>query len=75
VVSAVQSISLIVSLALLLALVPRFGAWGAAAALLGAGIVRWVLLLGGVRVILKLPLPRLYLNAEDWRFVRSSLHP
>jgi antigen flippase len=74
VVSVIQGISLGVSLVLLLTLVPRFGAWGAAASLLGAGIVRWLLLLGGLRVILKLPLPRLYLNAEDWRFVRSSLH-
>jgi hypothetical protein len=31
------------------------------------------LLLGGVRTILKLPLPRLYLNGEDWRYVRSRL--
>ena len=73
VVSAIQTATLAVSLALLLTLVPRFGAVGAAAALLVAGTVRWLLLLGGVRAILKLPLPRLYLNGEDWRYVRSRL--
>jgi O-antigen/teichoic acid export membrane protein len=74
-VSTIQSITLAVSLGLLLVLVPRFGAIGAAAALLAAGVVRWLLLLGGVRAILKLPLPRLYLNGEDWRYVRSRLRP
>jgi len=73
VVSSIQSITLAISLALLLTLVPRFGAVGAAAALLCAGVVRWLMLLGGVRAILKLPLPRLYLNGEDWRYVRSRL--
>jgi O-antigen/teichoic acid export membrane protein len=73
VVSTIQSITLAISLALLLTLVPRFGAIGAAAALMSAGVVRWLLLLGGVRAILKLPLPRLYLNGEDWRYVRSRL--
>jgi O-antigen/teichoic acid export membrane protein len=72
-VSVIQTVTLAVSLALLLTLVPRFGAVGAAAALLAAGAVRWLLLLGGVRAILKLPLPRLYLNGEDWRYVRARL--
>ena len=75
VVSVIQSITLVVSLTLLLLLVPRYGAMGAAAAVLAAGVVRWALLLGGVRAILKLPLPRLYLNGEDWRYVRSRLRP
>jgi len=73
VVSTIQAVTLAVSLALLLTLVPRFGASGAASALLGAGAVRWLLLLGGVRAVLKLPLPRLFLNGEDWRYVRSRL--
>jgi antigen flippase len=75
VVSAIQSITLAVSLALLLTLVPRFGAEGAAIALLAAGTVRWILLLGGLRAILKLPLPRLWLNGEDLRYIRSRLRP
>jgi O-antigen/teichoic acid export membrane protein len=73
VVSVIQGITLAVSMALLLALVPRFGALGAAVALLCAGAARWLLLLGGVRVVLKLPLPRPYLNREDWHYVRSRL--
>ena len=73
VVSSIQAITLVVSLALLLTLVPRFGALGAAVALLTAGAIRWLLLLGGVRGILKLPLPRPYLNGEDWRYLRARL--
>jgi enterobacterial common antigen flippase len=73
VVSSIQAITLVVSLALLLALVPGFGALGAAVALLTAGAIRWLILLGGVRGILKLPLPRLYLNGEDWRYLRARL--
>jgi antigen flippase len=72
-VSSIQSGTLIVSLALLLTLVPRFGGLGAAMALLGAGAVRWLALLAGMRLALKLPLPRPYLNGEDWRYLRSRL--
>jgi len=75
VVSTIQSITLAVSLTLLFTLVPRYGALGAAIALLAAGTVRWALLLGGVRAILKLPLPRPYLNREDWHYIRSRLRP
>jgi enterobacterial common antigen flippase len=75
VVSAIQGITLIVSLALLLTLVPRYGAMGAAVALLSAGAIRWLMLLGGVRGILKLPLPRVYLNGEDLSFLRARLRP
>jgi antigen flippase len=75
VVSTIQTLTLGVSLALLITLVPRFGAIGAAAALLTAGAVRWLMLIGGVRGILQLPLPRLYLNGEDWRYLRSRLRP
>jgi antigen flippase len=73
VVSSIQAITLVISLALLLTLVPVFGALGAAIALLTAGAIRWLMLLGGVRGILKLPLPRLYLNGEDWRYLRARL--
>jgi O-antigen/teichoic acid export membrane protein len=73
VVSAIQAGTLVVSLALLLWLVPRFGGLGAAIALLSAGAVRWLALLAGMRFVLKLPLPRPYLNAEDWRYLRSRL--
>ncbi|MEO8020204.1 MAG: oligosaccharide flippase family protein [Pseudomonadota bacterium] len=73
VVSTIQIVTLAISLALLLTLVPRLGAVGAAIALLAAGVVRWLMLLGGVRGILKLPLPRLYLNREDWHYLHSRL--
>jgi enterobacterial common antigen flippase len=75
VVSTIQTLTLATSLALLLTLVPRFGAIGAAAALLTAGAIRWLMLIGGVRGILELPLPRLYLNGEDWRYLRARLRP
>jgi antigen flippase len=75
VVSTIQTLTLGISLALLLTLVPRFGAIGAAAALLTAGATRWLMLIGGVRGILELPLPRLYLNGEDWRYLRARLRP
>ena len=72
-VSGIQAGTLAVSLALLLVLVPQYGGLGAAIALLGAGAVRWISLLAGMRLALKLPLPRPYLNREDWRYLRSRL--
>lgn len=75
VVSAIQGVSLAILLALLLILVPRLGGVGAAAALLVAGAVRWLALLGGIRAVLKLPLPRLYPAADDWHYLRSRLRP
>jgi O-antigen/teichoic acid export membrane protein len=75
VVSAIQGVSLAILLALLLILVPRFGGVGAAAALLAAGALRWLALLGGIRAVLKLPLPRLYPAADDWHYLRSRLRP
>ena len=72
-VSAIQAATLAVSLVLLLVLVPRYGGLGAAIALLCAGAVRWLALLAGMRLALKLPLPRPYLNGEDWRYLRSRL--
>ena len=73
VVSSIQAGTLVISLALLLTLVPLYGGLGAAIALLVAGAVRWLALLGGMRLLLKLPLPRPYLNGEDWRYLRSRL--
>lgn len=72
-VSSIQAGTLVISLALLLTLVPRYGALGAAIALLVAGAVRWLALLCGMHIALKLPLPRPYLNGEDWRYLRSRL--
>jgi O-antigen/teichoic acid export membrane protein len=72
-VSFIQAGTLVISLGLLLWLVPILGALGAAIAMLSAGAVRWLALLGGIRLVLKLPLPRLYLNAEDWRYLRARV--
>lgn len=73
VVSTIQVTVLCISLAALLILVPRFGSMGAAIGLLLAGVLRWALLLGAMRVILRLPLPRLYLDGSDWRYLMSRL--
>ncbi|MEJ0037834.1 MAG: oligosaccharide flippase family protein [Gammaproteobacteria bacterium] len=73
VVSTIQVTVLCASLAALLILVPRYGSIGAAVGLLLAGVLRWSLLLGAMRVILRLPLPRLYLNGADWRYLMSRL--
>ena len=72
-VSSIQAGTLVVSLGLLLVLVPQYGGLGAAIALLAAGTIRWLVLLGGMKFALKLPLPRPYLNGEDWRYLRSRL--
>jgi enterobacterial common antigen flippase len=73
VVSTIQVIVLFISITLLLLLVPAFGAVGAAVALVGAGLCRWVLFLGASNVILRFPLPRLYLVREDFRYVLGLL--
>jgi len=62
------------SVAALLLLVPRYGAVGAALSLLGAGTVRWLLLLGAMKGILRLPLPRLYPSRGDFQYVLGRLH-
>ncbi|MEJ1961709.1 MAG: oligosaccharide flippase family protein [Gammaproteobacteria bacterium] len=73
VVSAIQGAALCASIASLLILVPRFGTTGAALGLLLAGVFRWVLLLLAMKVVLGLPLPRLYLNRADWRYLKNRL--
>ena len=73
IVSTIQVIVLCVSVGALLVLVPRYGAVGAAAGLLIAAAVRWVLLLGLVRFSLKLRLPRLYLRGDDFQYLLGRL--
>jgi O-antigen/teichoic acid export membrane protein len=73
VVSTIQVIVLGVSVAALLVLTPRYGVTGAALALVGAGVVRWVLLLVALKIALKLPLPRLYLNRGDVQYMLERL--
>jgi O-antigen/teichoic acid export membrane protein len=74
VVSSIQVIVLAVSLGAMLVLVPPYGAVGAALGLAAAGLVRWLLLLGAIRQVLRLPLPRLYLTPEDIRYMLGRLH-
>jgi O-antigen/teichoic acid export membrane protein len=71
--STIQVIVLCVSLGALLVLVPRYGATGAAAALLLAGALRWLLLLGSIKGVLKLSLPRLYPGRDDVRYLLGKL--
>lgn len=73
VVSTLQVATLVVSLICLLILVPRYGAIGAAAALLIAGVVRWLALIVAIRQVLRLSLPRLLLNREDLRYMSGKL--
>jgi len=73
VVSTLQVATLGLSLLCLLILVPQFGAIGAAAALLIAGVARWLALIVAIRQVLGLPLPRLLLNREDLRYMSGKL--
>jgi O-antigen/teichoic acid export membrane protein len=73
VVSTIQVIVLGVSIASLFVLVPRFGALGAAIGLLGAAAARWFLLLGAMKRVLRLPLPRLYLGRDDLQYILGRL--
>ena len=73
VVSIIQVVVLCVSITLLLVLVPLYGAVGAALGLMGAGLIRWMLFLVATRVILRFPLPRLYLVREDFRYILGLL--
>ncbi len=72
-VSTIQVIVLCVSVAALLALVPRYGAAGAAAGLVVAGTVRWLLLLAAIKRSLRLPLPRLHLRRDDLEYLLRRL--
>jgi enterobacterial common antigen flippase len=73
VVSIIQVVVLCVSIALLLVLVPLYGAVGAALGLVGAGLIRWMLFLAASRMILRFPLPRLYLVRDDFRYLLGLL--
>ena len=73
VVSTIQLIVLGISIAALLVLVPHYGAMGAAISLVGAGAVRWLLLLGSMKTVLKVSLPRLYLNRDDLQYLLGRL--
>ena len=75
IVSIIQVATLCLTLAAIFALVPHYGAVGAAVAMAAAGTVRWLLLLGAMKVALKLPLPRLYLTRDDLRNMMRRLRP
>jgi O-antigen/teichoic acid export membrane protein len=57
----------------LLLLVPRYGGLGAAIALAVTGALRWMVLWVAMTRVFGTPLPRLYPNREDWRFLAARL--
>ena len=69
IVSAIQGIVLALCVAALLILVPRYGGMGAAICLLGAAAIRWLLLLGAMRAILKVPFSSPVPGRDDVRDV------
>jgi O-antigen/teichoic acid export membrane protein len=71
--STIQVVVLCASLTALLVLVPRYGALGAAAGLLLAGALRWLLLLASIKGVLRLSLPRLYPGRDDFHFLLGKL--
>ena len=73
VVSTIQVTVLCASLTGLLLLVPRLGAEGAAIALLAAGALRWLMLTGGVRLVLKQPLPNLIVTRADLHYLLGRI--
>jgi antigen flippase len=73
IISTLQGAVLALSLALLLVLVPAYGALGAAMALLIAGAVRWIALMVAIPMALKLPRPRFLLQREDLQFMLRRL--
>jgi enterobacterial common antigen flippase len=72
-VSTIQVCVLGATLAALLLLVPAYGAKGAAIALLAAGTVRWLCLLGGVSWVLGQRLPGLLLTRADLNYVIGKI--
>lgn len=73
VVSGIQAGVLCISIGALLVLVPRYGGAGAAAGLVIAGTARLLLLLASIKIVLRLPLPRLRLSRADFRHLLGRL--
>jgi O-antigen/teichoic acid export membrane protein len=71
--SVAQVVSFIAAVGLLLLLLPRFGAEGAAAALLISTVLRLLVLWAGIRFRLSLKLPRLLLVRSDIVYLRQRL--
>lgn len=68
-----EAAAVVVMIALMLALVPAWGTIGAAGAVLGASVFRLALAIGGIPLLLKLPLPPLVFGWDDARMVRAML--
>jgi O-antigen/teichoic acid export membrane protein len=71
--SAIQAVSFVVSTIAMILMVPTLGATGAAWAVLGGAVVKLVGLLGGVRLMLRLPLPSLLPSAADLSLLRRGV--
>jgi len=68
-VSVLQGIGLVLSVPFMLLLIPRFGITGAALALLLSTTARLAFICIGFPKYLKLPIPNLLVNKEDFRFL------
>jgi O-antigen/teichoic acid export membrane protein len=68
-VSVLQGIGLVLSVPFMLVLIPRFGITGAAMALLLSTIARLVFICFGFPKYLKLPVPNLLVNKQDFQFL------
>lgn len=67
--STIQMIILFISVATLLALVPRYGTMGAALGLLIAAVLRWLMLMGALKIVFGLSPPALYPTRGDIRYI------
>ncbi len=73
IVSTIQVAYLGTAVICIAVLAPLYGAGGAAAGLLVAAALRLAQLLGGLPLLLGLPVPRLYPKREDFVFLRERL--
>lgn len=73
IVTILQGTGLLVVIPLLTILIPKFGLAGAGMAILSSGILRFIFILINVKFTLKTRLPRLWVNKEDIRWLRSAI--
>ena len=68
-----EGASVAVLVLVMVVLVPLFGTLGAAAAVLSTSLFRLSIAIGGLPLVLRVPLPRLVFDAADVRMIRSLL--
>jgi O-antigen/teichoic acid export membrane protein len=72
VVTFFQIVGLLLTIPLMLLLAPRYGTLGAATALLLSTSIRFLLVLIGFPIFLKLPIPRIVASRSDFAFLAKS---